>query len=96
MTRSELIRILSEKNSELPYNKMEAAVKHVLQMLGSSLKNGERVEIRGFGSFSVRYRGPRRSRNPKTGEYLVALGRFIAHFKAGKELRERVNGGRKE
>lgn len=93
MTKSELIEKLSRKQQQLPYKDVELAVKTILDQMGHSLSNGERIEIRGFGSFSLHYRPPRMGRNPKTGE-AVALGpKYVPHFKPGKELRERVNDG---
>jgi integration host factor subunit beta len=93
MTKSELIEILSRKQSQLAYKDVELAVKTILETMGNSLSSGERIEIRGFGSFSLHYRPPRMGRNPKSGE-AVALGpKYVPHFKPGKELRERVNDG---
>ena len=60
---------------------------------GDALARGERIEIRGFGSFSLHYRAPRIGRNPKTGEQVALAGKYVPHFKPGKELRERVNEG---
>ena len=73
---------------------VELAVKHLLELMSSSLANGERIEIRGFGSFSLHYRPPRMGRNPKTGDAVALSGKHVPHFKPGKELRERVNSGR--
>ena len=61
--------------------------------MACTLQQGERIEIRGFGSFSLHYRAPRVGRNPKTGEKVELLGKSVPHFKPGKELRERVNAG---
>ena len=66
-------------------------MKHLLDLMGNSLAAGERIEIRGFGSFSLHYRPPRMGRNPKTGEAVALSGKHVPHFKPGKELRERVN-----
>lgn len=93
MTKSELIEILSRKQSQLAYKDVELAVKTILDKMGYSLANGERIEIRGFGSFSLHYRPPRMGRNPKTGEAVSLGSKFVPHFKPGKELRERVNEG---
>jgi integration host factor subunit beta len=93
MTKSELIEILSRKQSQLAYKDVELAVKTILESMGNSLANGERIEIRGFGSFSLHYRPPRMGRNPKTGEAVALGSKFVPHFKPGKELRERVNEG---
>lgn len=91
MTKSDLIEILSEKQSLLNYRDVELAVKLMLGQMSSSLAGGDRIEIRGFGSFTLHHRPPRIGRNPKSGES-VALGeKYVPHFKPGKELRERVN-----
>lgn len=91
MTKSELIERLSESQSQLTAKDMELAVKLILDQMVDSLARGERIEIRGFGSFSLHYRAPRIGRNPKTGEQVALSGKYVPHFKAGKELRERVN-----
>lgn len=91
MTRAELINLLANKVPEVPIKTMEEAVKHIFEQMSVALENGTRVEIRGFASFSLRYRGQRTARNPKTGDTVVTEGKFTPHFKAGKELRERVN-----
>ena len=92
MTKSELIERLSESQSQLTAKDMELAVKLILDQMVGSLARGERIEIRGFGSFSLHYRAPRIGRNPKTGEQVALSGKYV-HFKPGKELRERVNEG---
>ncbi|MDZ7662768.1 MULTISPECIES: integration host factor subunit beta [Thiohalophilus] len=91
MTKSELIEILSQKQSQLAYKDVELAVKTMLDHMGTTLANGERIEIRGFGSFSLHYRPPRIGRNPKTGDSVELAAKYVPHFKPGKELRERVN-----
>ncbi len=91
MTKSELIEILSQKQSQLAYKDVELAVKTMLDHMGTTLANGERIEIRGFGSFSLHYRPPRVGRNPKTGDSVELEAKYVPHFKPGKELRERVN-----
>ncbi len=67
------------------------AVKTMLEHMTQVLSSGERIEIRGFGSFSLHYRAPRLGRNPKTGEAVELEGKYVPHFKPGKELRDRVN-----
>jgi integration host factor subunit beta len=94
MTKSELIEIIARKQKHLPTKDVELAVKYLLELMSSSLSNGERIEIRGFGSFSLHYRPPRMGRNPKTGEAVALSGKYVPHFKPGKELRERVNASR--
>lgn len=94
MTKSELIEAIARKQRHLPAKDVELAVKHVLEIMSESLANGQRIEIRGFGSFSLHYRPPRMGRNPKTGEAVALAGKHVPHFKPGKDLRERVNNGR--
>ena len=91
MTKSELIEVLSRKQSQLAYKDIELAVKTILEYMSSSLSNGERIEIRGFGSFSLHYRPARSGRNPKSGEPVSLPAKYVPHFKPGKELRDRVN-----
>ncbi|HWQ93890.1 MAG TPA: integration host factor subunit beta [Gammaproteobacteria bacterium] len=91
MTKSELIEILSRKQTQLAYKDIELTVKTLLDQMGQALANGQRIEIRGFGSFSLHYRPPRVGRNPKTGDPVSLYGKYVPHFKPGKELRERVN-----
>lgn len=91
MTKSELIEILADKLSHLPAKDVEIAVKEILEMMAQTLSKGDRIEIRGFGSFSLHYRAPRVGRNPKTGDSVELAGKYVPHFKPGKELRERVN-----
>lgn len=94
MTKSELIESITGKQRHLPGKDVELAVKHLLELMSDALAKGQRIEIRGFGSFSLHYRPPRVGRNPKTGEAVELLGKYVPHFKPGKDLRERVNNGR--
>lgn len=91
MTKSELMSILTEKQGHLSYKDIESAVKEIFESMSKALAHGERIEIRGFGSFSLRYRAARDARNPRTGELVTTKGKYAVHFKPGKELRERVN-----
>ena len=91
MTKSELIEILARRQAHLKADDVDLAVKSLLEMMGGSLSAGDRIEIRGFGSFSLHYRPPRLGRNPKTGESVALPGKHVPHFKPGKELRERIN-----
>jgi integration host factor subunit beta len=91
MTKSELIEKLAETMNHLSAKEVETAVKEILEMMANSLETGDRIEIRGFGSFSLHYRAPRIGRNPKTGESVELEGKYVPHFKPGKELRERVD-----
>lgn len=93
MTKSELIELLARKQSHLKYRDVELAVKSLLEQMSQALATGQRIEIRGFGSFSLHYRPPRIGRNPKTGDSVQLPGKYVPHFKPGKELRERVNSG---
>lgn len=91
MTKSELIERLSLQTNDLQGKDLENAVKEILEQMAQTLQRGDRIEIRGFGSFSLHYRAPRVGRNPKTGEQVELTGKHVPHFKAGKELRERVD-----
>ena len=91
MTKSDLIERLTSKHFQLTVKDVEDSVKETLQLMTDSLSNGERIEVRGFGSFSLHYRAPRVGRNPKTGDRVELGGKYVPHFKPGKGLRERVN-----
>ncbi|MDA3920937.1 MAG: integration host factor subunit beta [Salinisphaera sp.] len=91
MTKSELIERLVQRQPNLSQRDVELAVKLLLDGVIGELADGGRVEIRGFGSFSVHHRPARRGRNPKTGESVDIPRKYVPHFKPGKELRERVN-----
>ena len=91
MTKSELIEILAQKQKQLAFKDVELAVKTMLEHMAQNLANGDRIEIRGFGSFSLHYRPPRVGRNPKTGDSVTLEAKHVPHFKPGKEMRERVN-----
>ena len=91
MTKSELIERLALKQLHKSAKDIELAVKEMLDLMANTLSEGERIEIRGFGSFSLHYRAPRGGRNPKSGETVELGSKYVPHFKPGKELRERVN-----
>jgi integration host factor subunit beta len=93
MTKSELIEMLAAKQPQLDHRDVELAVKELLEQMSTALSSGERIEVRGFGSFSLHYRPPRVGRNPKTGSAVHVPDKYVPHFKPGKELRERVNNG---
>ncbi|MCX7896644.1 MAG: integration host factor subunit beta [Rhodocyclaceae bacterium] len=93
MTRSELIARLAERFPQLVFKDAELSVKVLLDAIAGALAQGERVEIRGFGSFSLNFRPARQGRNPKTGEPVTVPAKYAPHFKAGKELRQRVDRG---
>lgn len=91
MTKSELITRLAAQQKQLAYKDVELAVRTIIEHMSTTLSNGRRIEIRGFGSFSLHYRAPRVGRNPKSGEAVSLASKFVPHFKPGKELRERVD-----
>ncbi|KKO50490.1 integration host factor subunit beta [Arsukibacterium sp. MJ3] len=90
MTKSELIEKLATDFPHIQVKDVEASVKEILEQMAQSLSSNERIEIRGFGSFSLHYRAPRVGRNPKTGDKVELDGKYVPHFKPGKELRDRV------
>jgi integration host factor subunit beta len=91
MTKSELIDVLAAAQDHLAYKDVEEAVRKIIDRMSGALSSGERIEIRGFGSFSLHFRPPRIGRNPKTGDSVALAGKYVPHFKPGKELRDRVN-----
>lgn len=91
MTKSELIERIAARQTQLSAKDVELAVKTIIEQMSQTLAAGERIEIRGFGSFSLHYREPRLGRNPKTGDTVELSGKYVPHFKPGKEMRERVN-----
>jgi len=91
VTKSELIEALAEGQEQLTHRDVEMAVKCILDRMTNAMADRERIEIRGFGSFSLRFRKPRTGRNPKTGSSVALPAKFAPHFKPGKELRERVD-----
>jgi integration host factor subunit beta len=92
MTKSELIARLAERNPRLVARDADEAVNTMLDAMTDALAGGQRIEIRGFGSFALNYRPPRVGRNPKSGDRVQVPAKYVPHFKAGKELRERVDG----
>ena len=91
MTKSELIERIAMRQTQLSTKDVELAVKCVIDQMVNGLASGKRIEIRGFGSFSLHYRAARVGRNPKTGEQVQLAGKHVPHFKPGKEMRDRVN-----
>ena len=91
MTKSELIDRLAAQFPQLVAKDAELAVKMILDAMSEALVRGDRIEIRGFGSFALNYRPPRVGRNPKSGDKVSVPAKWVPHFKAGKELRERVD-----
>lgn len=91
MTKSELIERIAARQDQLSPKDVEMAVKMIMEEMARALINNKRIEIRGFGSFCLHYRAPRTGRNPKTGTAVELPGKWVPHFKPGKDLRERVN-----
>jgi integration host factor subunit beta len=91
MTRSDLVEALAVRFSQLTHRDAEYAVKAILDAMGDALVKGHRIEIRGFGSFSVNHRSPRIGRNPRSGESVMIPEKRVPHFKPGKALREQVD-----
>ena len=91
LTKSDLIDNLAEKQNHFAYKDVELVVKSLIEIMSRALSEGKRIEIRGFGSFSLHYRLPRIGRNPKSGEAVNLPAKYVPHFKPGKELRDRVN-----
>ena len=90
INKKDLIEIIAKEQDQLPYRDIELSVKTIIKSMVNSLKKGERIEIRGFGSFSLRYRKPRLGRNHKSGQSVNIEERYVPHFKPGKNLKERV------
>jgi len=96
MTKSELVEIIAAKQTQLSVKDVELAIKTLIDLMSITLSSGQRIEIRGFGSFSLHFRAPRQGRNPKTGESVELEAKYVPHFKPGKELRDKVNDSLKE
>jgi len=93
MLRSELVTKLAEEHPHLPAKRVEQAVDVIFEEISAALERSDRVELRGFGAFSVRERNARKGRNPRTGEAVNVPAKRVPFFKAGKELRIRINNG---
>jgi integration host factor subunit beta len=94
MVKSDLITKIANQHEHLSTKDVELGVNLILDKMSASLAQGVRIEVRGFGSFSLHFRPPRRAHNPKTGERVFTQAKYTPHFKPGKDLRERVNGSR--
>jgi len=94
LIKSQLIGELSKHFPHLPEKDIAMSINHIIEYMSETLSQGGRIEIRGFGSFNLHFRPPRRAHNPKTGEKLVTNPKYAVHFKPGKELREKVNNNR--
>lgn len=94
MIKSELIDNLAAKMMHLPEKQVTDSINYLLELMSETLIAGQRIEIRGFGSFSLHYRPPRNAHNPKTGEKVITAAKYSPHFKPGKALRERIDASR--
>jgi integration host factor subunit beta len=94
LIKSQLIAEISQKMSHLPEKDIALSINSIIEQMSEKLSQGGRIEIRGFGSFCLHYRPPRKAHNPKTGEKLITQPKYAVHFKPGKELREHVNNSR--
>lgn len=94
MVKSELITKIASNFEQLSITDIESGVNNILECIKDALAKGDRVEIRGFGSFELRHRLPRNAHNPRTGEKLVTMSKYVPHFKPGKEFRNRINESR--
>lgn len=94
LIKSQLIAEISKKLSHLPEKDIALSIAGIIEQMSDVLSDGGRIEIRGFGSFCLHYRPPRKAHNPKTGEKLITEPKYAVHFKPGKELREKVNASR--
>jgi len=94
LIKSQLIAEITKKFSHLPEKDLALSINNIIEQMSATLSHGGRIEIRGFGSFCLHYRPPRKAHNPKTGEKLITEPKHAVHFKPGKELREEVNANR--
>jgi integration host factor subunit beta len=94
MIKSELIERIAARMTHLTEKQVADGINRILELMSDSLTDKQRIEIRGFGSFSLHFRPPRNAHNPKTGEKVVTEAKYSPHFKPGKELRERVDASR--
>jgi len=96
MIKSDLIALMASRITQLPEQDIADSVNLILDTMSDALGNGERIEIRGFGSFCLHYRPPRNAHNPKTGEKVITVAKYSPHFKPGKELRELVDNAKNQ
>ncbi len=94
MIKSELVAKLAQQFHQIPEKAVSDSVNLIIEEMAHSLGQGQRIEIRGFGSFTVRFRPPRNAHNPRTGEKVLTEPKYTPHFKPGKEMRERINANR--
>ena len=90
INKKQLVDLISSNQDQLSHKDVELSVKAIFESMSDSLKNGDRIEIRGFGSFALRFRESRTGRNPKSGESVSIQNRYVPHFKPGKDFRESV------
>ena len=90
MTRSKLIDMLARRKLHLSAPDIDMATRHLLEMLSCAMARGQRIEVRGFGAFTIRYRPARMARNPKTGDSILLRSRYVLHFKPGAGMRQRI------
>lgn len=91
IVKSTLMRRIADKCKDAHPKDIETAIKHILDCMNHTLNAGGRIEIRGFGAFSLRYRPPRKAHNPKTGEKVATLGKYVLYFRPGKDFKGRIN-----
>ncbi len=96
MIKSELIEHIAARMTNLSEKQVADGINAIIELMSDALVNGQRIEIRGFGTFSLHYRAPRNAHNPKTGAKVVTKAKYSPHFKPGKELRDRVNASRED
>ena len=96
MVKSELIVKIAARQSHLPIKDIELSINHIIDRMSDNLGCGSRIEIRGFGSFSLHYRPSRKAHNPKTGARVFTAAKYTPHFKPGKDMRDRVNQNREQ
>jgi integration host factor subunit beta len=94
INKKDLIELISKDQDQLPQRDIDLAIKTIINSMLESLASGKRIEIRGFGSFALRYRKSRIGRNPKSGESVEIAERYVPHFKPGKKLKQKVNQGK--
>jgi Bacterial nucleoid DNA-binding protein len=96
INKKQLVDLISSNQDQLSHKDVELSVKAIFESMADSLRNGDRIEIRGFGSFALRFRKSRTGRNPKSGETVNIQNRYVPHFKPGKDFRESVKEARKK
>jgi len=94
MVKSELIAHVARKFQQLPENDVESGINQILKCMSDALAKGNRIEVRGFGSFSLHHRPSRNAHNPRTGEKVITMPKYAPHFKPGKQMRDRINESR--